>query len=346
MQYNFAKHLTTSIIKTYEKAQGTLIIEKLLLSFTLKSQYQLRLCSMDATLLKTPRKKEDWQNVNVLKTQQGSAKQNSILALFVPFHKAFQKGRDTSQRGYKHPLLHPRGASITRPDLRQRQSHTRRKSRPALRQQRPESPAGAAAELRPAALRAGRAAERPAHPPADSRCRHSAEAKHQDLVGDKKRQKGQLCPKRFPAPGFKSASQDSSQNPCCWPTRLRRHLSPPHLLQSHFRLPLKVSISRCLLLNSFLHLSHSQHFLPSGSRSYFCICASHTSPTTLLHTLPFSPSSHPFTGSSHSFEPFDLLASNLSSSTTKRSGDQRKTGGQDGHTTRQVRHEVEKKQWD
>lgn len=109
---------------------------------------------------------------------------------------------------------------------------------------------------------------------------------------------------------------------CCW------------LPQSHFLLPLTVSISLCLLLNLFLHLSHSQHFLPSGSRSYFCICASHTSPTTLLHTLPFSPSPHLSTGFSHSFE---LLASNLSySSTTKRSEEQRKTG-QDGHTTRQVR---------
>lgn len=55
---------------------------------------------MDATLLKTPRKKGDWQKFNVFKMQQGSAKQNSILALFVPFHKAFQKERDTSQRGY------------------------------------------------------------------------------------------------------------------------------------------------------------------------------------------------------------------------------------------------------
>lgn len=56
------------------------------------------------------------------------------------------------------------------------------------------------------------------------------EAKRRDLVGDKKRRKGQLCPKRFPAPGFERVSQDSSQESCCWPTLLCRHLPPPPLL--------------------------------------------------------------------------------------------------------------------
>lgn len=36
MQYNFPKYFTTSIIKIYEKAQGTLITVELLLSFMLQ----------------------------------------------------------------------------------------------------------------------------------------------------------------------------------------------------------------------------------------------------------------------------------------------------------------------
>lgn len=50
--------------------------------------------------IKNSQNNRDWQNFNVFKMQQGSAKQNSGSALFVPFHKAFQKGRDNSQRGH------------------------------------------------------------------------------------------------------------------------------------------------------------------------------------------------------------------------------------------------------
>lgn len=49
--------------------------------------------------IKISQKKGDQQNSNIFKLQQGSTKDNSTLAFLVPFHKAFQKGRDTSQKG-------------------------------------------------------------------------------------------------------------------------------------------------------------------------------------------------------------------------------------------------------
>lgn len=88
---------------------------------------------------------------------------------------------------------------------------------------------------------------------------------------------------------------------CCWLPK--SHLQPP--------LARSASFSLCLLLISFLHLSHPHHSLPSSSRSHFCICASHASPTTLP---PYSPllsiSSHLSKGFSHicsrSFEPWSF----------------------------------------
>lgn len=207
-----------------------------------------------------------------------------------------------------------------------------------MRQQRPERPAGSR-RLWPHTSGQAGLKEGPVHPLADNRVPGRVqrfgceEVKHRDLVG--RYGKKVNC---VPRSSFQkhlsrhitkamlliyTAVQASAPLPICsW------------LPQSHFLLPLTIPIALCLLLNSFLYLPHSQHFLSSGSRPYFCICPSHTSPTTLLHTLLFSPSSHLSTGFSNSFE---HLASNLSSSTTKRSGEQRKIGGQDGHITTQVR---------
>lgn len=91
--------------------------------------------------IKNSQKKGDWQNFNVFKMQQGSAKRNSSLNTFCPIPQGFP-GEERQQPEGPHPLLHPTGASITRPAIRHHQSHRRRSSRPPLRQQRPESPAG------------------------------------------------------------------------------------------------------------------------------------------------------------------------------------------------------------
>lgn len=108
----------------------------------------------------------------------------------------------------------------------------------------------------------------------------------------------------FPAPGFKSASQASSQKlvftdpwlGCCAgsPEGVQAPTTPIICcwLPKSCLLPLlacwgrrSASFSRCLLLSSFLHLSHPLHSLPSSSRSRFCI---HASPTYYLaYTLPF-----------------------------------------------------------
>lgn len=116
--------------------------------------------------------------------------------------------------------------------------------------------------------------EEPIHPLADKTVSGRdqrfgcEEAKHQDLVGDKERQKGQLRPKSsqllvLKAPLKTVHKSHAADLHCCagiCPLPIGCWLP-----QSHFLLPLAVSISLCLLLNSFLHLSHSQHFLPPAS---------------------------------------------------------------------------------
>lgn len=247
--------------------------------------------------IKNSQNNRNWQNFNVFKMQQGSAKQNSGSALFVPFHKAFQKGRDNSQRGhilFCMPLVPPsRGqTSVTIKATREGAAA------PLCVSSAPRAPQGAGGCAPHTSGQAG-LKEGPVRPLADNR---QCQAEFRGLAGKRQNvgilleiRKGEkvscvprdsrlLVLKESLKTAHKSHAADlhccAGICPlplCCW------------LPQSHFLLPLTVSISLCLLLNLFLHPSHSRHFLPSVSRSYFCICASHTSPTTLLHTLPFSP---------------------------------------------------------
>lgn len=151
--------------------------------------------------------------------QHSNGKQNSILAVFVPFHKAFQKGRDTSQRGhdlFRIPLLPPsRGqTSIT--------TKAKQEGRAALLRvsSARRAPQGAGGCGLGTSREAG-GKEGPIHPLADKR---QCQAEFRRLVVKRpnigtlleiRKGKKVNCVPRFPAPGCKSASQGSSEKPHC-----------------------------------------------------------------------------------------------------------------------------------
>lgn len=170
---------------------------------------------MAATLLKTPRKRETGKISMFLKCS--TAMENKTV--FCPIPQGFPEGERHQPEGPR-PLLHPAGASITRPDIHHHQSHTRRNSRPPPRQQHPESPAGSR-RLWPGHRHGGGGKEGPIHPLADKK---QCQAEFRRLVVKRpnigtlleiRKGKKVNCVPRFPAPGCKSVSQGSSEKPHC-----------------------------------------------------------------------------------------------------------------------------------
>lgn len=168
---------------------------------------------MAATLLKTPRRKDAGKISMFLKCSEAAQNKTAVQHLLSHSTRPSKRGELTGRAATSsspwpwclhHEARHP-----------SHHSPARRSSRAPVRQQRPRAPQGAGGRGRHTSGQAGlRDGKLTLWLTAHS-ARQSSEAKHRDLVGDKKRQKGQLCPKRFSAPGFKSASEGSSQKPCC-----------------------------------------------------------------------------------------------------------------------------------
>lgn len=211
--------------------------------------------------------------------QQGSGQRNGVLVFSVLFHKAFQKG--WGQSGHIHPSI----PLITRPDICHHQTHARRNSRPPLRWQRPGSPAGSRQPWPGVPWGRGGWRTDRIHPLADNRhCQAQLRGwvvqrqKTGTLLEIRKGKKVNCIQREFPAPGFKSTSQASSQKLCLlirsWGAVQAdqegcKHPPPPSFAASYRR-----HVYYCLLLAA----EDAQH--PFSCASYSAGSSTSPIPTT------------------------------------------------------------------